>query len=173
MPFHHIRTRLGILVLLLAMPSLGRTEPVPIGYFVNGTDAIVLGRLTIVTLHSTDDEEKGTGFVTVEEVVAGPVEVGDSLPYEWHARFDTGVVCPPGYRRQAIANLLGLWFLDRSQGGNLGLNGEFWNLEQLQSAEYHSQAVATVRPRTERTSLVLSVIEREVGRIKGLQPGSR
>ena len=105
----------------------------------------------------------------VEEVVAGPLEVGDSLPFEWHARFDSDIACPLPYRRESIQGLLGIWFLERVQNGPLRLMGEFWNLENPQSLEYHASELKALDPRTERASLLLDIVEKQTLRVKGLQ----
>ena len=154
-----ISCKLFLLPLLLLLPAAVRAEPLPVGSFVDLSEAIVLGRLTVVDLQSSRTEENGTGYVTVEEVVAGPMEVGEKIPFEWRARFDTEIACPPGYRRESIQGVLGLWFLDRDGVGALRLNGEFWNLEEPQSLEYHADTVAGLE-RTERAALLLSLFER-------------
>lgn len=154
-------TPLAFLALALAIPSVGRAEPVPGRSFVEFSEAIVVGRLTITSLHSTEAEEGGTGFVTVEEVVAGPVEVGQSIPFEWHARFDTGVVCPLPFRFQPLSGVLGVWF-DLDKDGTLRLVYEFWNLENPDSLKFHARELKAINPRTERISLLLSIFERRL-----------
>lgn len=169
MPIPRALTRLALPALLLLLPCAGSAVPLPTGAYVDRTDAIVVGRLTIVELQSTENEEKGKGFVTVEEVVAGPVAVGDSFPFEWHARFDTAIACPPSYRREAIQGVLGIWFLERTPYGALRLMGEFWNLENPQSLEYHAGELKALEPRTERGALLLEVIEKQALRVKDLR----
>ncbi|HEX5715072.1 MAG TPA: hypothetical protein VF179_02865 [Thermoanaerobaculia bacterium] len=131
----------------------------PVDSIIEFSHAIVLGRLTIVDLDSTDALEKGTGYITVEEVVAGPVAVGESIPFEWHVPFDTGVVCPLPFRYQPLNGVLGVWFLQRGIDGVLHPIHEFWNLESLQSLDFHAKVLASLKPRTKRTSLLLSIVE--------------
>lgn len=154
-------TRVVLLALALAMPALGRAEPIPVDSFIRISDAIVVGRLTIVDLDSTDDAEKGTGYVTVEEVVTGPVAVGESVPFEWNVRFDTGIVCPSPFRYQPLSGVLGVWFLARGTDGLLRPFNEVWNLETRQSLDFHARVLASLNPRTERTSQLLSIVERQ------------
>lgn len=148
--------------LALAIPVAGLAEPVPVDSIIRISDAIVVGRLTIVDLESTEVVEKGTGYVTVEEVVVGPVEAGDAFPFEWHVRFDDGIVCPPPYRHEPLGGALGVWFLERGPDGVLRPNGEIWNLEIPGSLEAYAEMLASLTPRTERTALLLSLVEREM-----------
>lgn len=156
------RTPIAVLLLALALviPGTGRAEPIPADSIIKFSDAIVLGRLTIVDLDSTRALEKGAGYITVEEVVVGPVEAGDSVPYEWHVRFDTGIACPAPFRFKPLEGVLGVWFLERGKDGVLRPNGEIWNLENLQNLEYHAAALKWMEP-TERTSLLQSIVERQ------------
>ena len=153
--------RMVLLALALATPAVGRAEPVPVDSIIENSDAIVLGRLTIVDLVSTETEEKGTGYITVEKVVAGRVEVGESVPLGWHFRFDPEVVvvCPTPIHYQPLRGVLGVWFLERGEDGTLRPNGEAWSLEDPQSLDYHATELASLKPRTKRTSLLLSIVK--------------
>ena len=153
-------TAVLLLALALAMPGAGRAEPVPVDSIIKFSDAIVVGRLTIVDLDSTKTVEKGKGYVRVEEVVAGPVEAGEKVPYEWHVRFDLGIICPAPFRYKPLEGVLGVWFLERGKDGVLRPNGEIWDLENLQSLEYSATVLRWMEP-TERTSLLQSLVERQ------------
>ena len=158
--------RVVLLALALAIPGAGGAEPVPVDSTIRFSHAIVLGRLTIVDLDSTDALEKGTGYIMVEEVVAGPAAVGESIPFEWHVPFDTGVVCPLPFRYQPLSGVLGVWFLEWGIDGVLRPIHEFWNLENRQSLDFHAKVLASLQPRTERTSQLLSIVERQTKTIR-------